>query len=76
MKRCFSHHARPARFLLVKCEDGGGDEYVRRRILTEWLPSSGYTWETHADVERYLTPRMTAPDSKSEVWLPVCPAEG
>lgn len=49
---------------------------MRRRILTEWLPSSGYTWETHADVERYLTPGMTAPESKSEVWLPVCPAEG
>lgn len=42
-----------------------------RRILTEWLPSSGYRWATGTDVERYLTPRMTAPDSRSEVWLPV-----
>ena len=41
------------------------------RILTEWLPSSGYTWASHTDVERYLTPNMTTPDSRSEVWLPV-----
>lgn len=41
------------------------------RILTEWLPSSGYEWSTGTDVERYLTPEMTSPDSKSEVWVPV-----
>lgn len=41
------------------------------RILTEWLPSSGYSWVSGTDVERYLTPNMTSPDSKSEVWLPV-----
>lgn len=41
------------------------------RILTEWLPSSGYSWISGTDVERYLTPNMTSPDSKSEVWLPV-----
>ena len=44
------------------------------RILTEWLPSSGYRWESKTDVERYFTPRMTAPDSRSEVWLPVVKA--
>lgn len=41
------------------------------RILTEWLPSSGYEWESKTDVERYLTPNMVSPDSRSEVWLPV-----
>lgn len=41
------------------------------RILTEWLPSSGYAWASGTDVERYLTPNMTSPDSQSEVWLPV-----
>lgn len=41
------------------------------RILTEWLPSSGYEWVTGTDVERYITPNMTSPDSRSEVWLPV-----
>lgn len=41
------------------------------RILTEWLPSSGYTWSTGTDVERYLTPTMSNLDSLSEVWLPV-----
>ena len=44
------------------------------RILTEWLPASGYTWANGTDVERYLTPKMTSPDSKSEVWLPVVKA--
>ncbi|MCI8452029.1 MAG: AraC family transcriptional regulator [Eggerthellaceae bacterium] len=44
------------------------------RILTEWLPASGFEWATGSDVERYLTPGMTAPDSRSEVWLPVRPA--
>ena len=44
------------------------------RILTEWLPSSGYRWESKTDVERYFTPRMTASDSRSEVWLPVVKA--
>lgn len=41
------------------------------RILTEWLPSSDYEWVSGTDVERYLTPSMTSPESKSEVWLPV-----
>lgn len=41
------------------------------RILTEWLPSSGYEWESKTDVERYLTPNMVSSDSRSEVWLPV-----
>ena len=41
------------------------------RILTEWLPSSGYEWETMSDVERYFGPNPTGPDYRSEVWLPV-----
>ena len=41
------------------------------RILTEWLPSSEYEWESKTDVERYFTPNMTSSDSRSEVWLPV-----
>lgn len=67
-----------ATYAVFSCEGPMPDamDSLWHRILTEWLPSSGYTWETHADVERYLTPGMTAPDSKSEVWLPVRPAEG
>lgn len=44
------------------------------RILAEWLPASGYQWASGTDVERYFTPAMTAPDSRSEVWLPVVKA--
>lgn len=44
------------------------------RILAEWLLASGYQWASGTDVERYFTPAMTAPDSRSEVWLPVVKA--
>ena len=62
-----------ATYAVFECEgampDAMGDLW--HRILTEWLPASGYAWSSGTDVERYLTPNMTAPDSKSEVWLPV-----
>lgn len=41
------------------------------RIMTEWLPSSGYERAPKADVEVYLGPNMTAADYRSQVWLPI-----
>lgn len=41
----------------------------------EWLPSSGFAWESGSDVERYLSRDMHAADSRSELWLPVVRAE-
>ena len=45
------------------------------RVLSEWLPSSGFSWESGSDVERYLSRDMHAADSRSELWLPVVRAE-
>lgn len=44
---------------------------MTHRILTEWLPSSGYEWAQKADVEVYFGPNMTAKDYRSQIWLPV-----
>ena len=41
------------------------------RIMTEWLPSSGYEWAQKADVEVYFGPRMTDEDCRSQIWLPI-----
>lgn len=54
---------------------------LQSRILTEWLPDSGYEWAPKADVEVYLSENMTAPDYQSQVWLPIqkrrgCPGQG
>lgn len=42
---------------------------LERRILTEWLPSSGYEYGSAPDIEVYLNadPR----NAKYEVWIPV-----
>lgn len=44
---------------------------MTHRIMTEWLPGSGYTWAQRADVEVYFGPRMTADDYRSQIWLPI-----
>lgn len=41
------------------------------RILTEWLPSSGYEWAQKADVEVYFGPNTTAKDYRSQILLPI-----
>ena len=62
-----------ATYAVFECEGAMPDAMTDlwHRILTEWLPSSGYEWESKTDVERYFTPNMISPDSRSEVWLPV-----
>lgn len=44
---------------------------LQHRILTEWLPSSGYEWAAKSDVELYFGPNMTADNYRSQVWLPI-----
>lgn len=48
---------------------------LQKRIVTEWLPGSGYEWAQAPDVEVYLTP-PGAPDFAFQVWLPVRKAMG
>lgn len=42
---------------------------LQKRIVTEWLPTSGYEYADAPDVEVYLSPDPREP--RFEVWLPV-----
>jgi len=42
---------------------------LERRIITEWLPTSGYEYGSAPDIEVYLNPDPA--DAKYEVWIPV-----
>lgn len=45
---------------------------LERRVVTEWLPTSGYEYAEGPDVEVYLNPECT----RFEVWIPVVKAKG
>ena len=42
---------------------------LEKRIFTEWLPTSGYTYGKGADIEAYYNADPT--DSVFEIWIPV-----
>ncbi len=42
---------------------------LERRIVTEWLPTSGYEYGSAPDVEVYINPDPQ--NAKYEVWIPV-----
>lgn len=42
---------------------------LEKRIVTEWLPSSGYEYGNAPDIEVYLNPDPE--NAKYEVWIPV-----
>lgn len=42
---------------------------LERRIVTEWLPTSGYEYANAPDVEVYLNPDPS--NAQFEVWIPV-----
>lgn len=42
---------------------------LEQRIITEWLPSSGYEYANAPDIEVYLNPDPN--NAKYEVWIPV-----
>jgi len=42
---------------------------LERRIVTEWLPTSGYEYGNAPDIEVYLNPDPQ--DAQYEVWIPV-----
>ena len=52
---------------------GAGDnrsiQELERRILTEWLPGSGYEYANAPDIEVYLNPDPQ--NAQYEVWIPV-----
>lgn len=44
---------------------------VQRRIMSEWLPASGYEYAPAPDIEVYPDGDQQSPDYYSEVWLPI-----
>lgn len=44
---------------------------LEKRIITEWLPTSGYEYAPAPDVEVYLSEDASASDCRSQVWLPI-----
>ena len=44
---------------------------LQRRIITEWLPTSGYEYSNAPDIEVYFAGDQQANDYRCEVWLPV-----
>lgn len=54
--------------------DGDGTQAIQRlqrRVVMEWLPTSGYEYAEGPDVEVYLNPECT----RFEVWIPVVKAK-
>lgn len=47
----------------------GSIQTLEQRIVTEWLPTSGYEYADAPDVELYLTPDPQ--NATFEVWVPV-----
>lgn len=44
---------------------------LQKRIVTEWLPASGYEYADAPDIEVYFEGDQQAYDYKCEVWLPI-----
>lgn len=44
---------------------------LQKRIITEWLPTSGYEYANAPDIEVYFEGNQQADDYRSEVWLPI-----
>jgi len=44
---------------------------LQKRIVTEWLPSSGYEYADAPDIEVYTEGDQQSPTYRSEVWLPI-----
>lgn len=44
---------------------------LQRRIVSEWLPNSGYDYANAPDIEVYFEGDQQAEDYRCEVWLPV-----
>lgn len=49
---------------------------LQKRIVSEWLPASGYEYASAPDIEVYFEGDQQSPDYRSEVWLPVQKSTG
>ena len=48
-----------------------GIQQLERRIITEWLPTSGYEYADAPDLEVYQNPDPR--DAQYKIWIPVAP---
>ena len=46
-------------------------QQLQTRIVSEWLPASGYEYADAPDIEVYPEGNTQSPDYRCEVWLPV-----
>lgn len=44
---------------------------LQKRIISEWLPTSGYEYADAPDIEAYEDGDQAAEDYRCEVWLPI-----
>jgi len=44
---------------------------LQKRVVAEWLPTSGYEYADAPDIEVYPEGDTLSPTYKSEIWLPV-----
>ena len=50
-------------------------QQLQKRIVTEWLPTSGYEYANAPDIEVYFEGDQQSPDYTCEVWLPIIKKE-
>lgn len=67
----FEEYTVPAATWAVFAEEGTNlsIQDLEQRIVTEWLPTSGYEYGNAPDIEVYLNPDPQ--NAKFEVWIPV-----
>lgn len=67
----FEEYTVPASMWAIFSGEGTNQsvQELERRIITEWLPSSGYEYANAPDIEVYLNPDPQ--NAKYEVWIPV-----
>ena len=72
----FEEYVVPAATWAIFSGQGNGIliQELEKRIVTEWLPTSGYEYGTGPDVEVYLDP--TPENTRYEVWIPVIKQNG
>lgn len=44
---------------------------LQKRIITEWLPASGYEYANAPDIEVYSDGDQQSPNYRSQIWLPI-----
>ncbi len=67
----FEEYTVPAATWAIFPGEGTGQsiQELERRIVTEWLPTSGYEYDNAPDIEVYLNPDPH--NARYEVWIPV-----